>query len=172
MLLLGKKFPKISHSTPFDYCELITNFVDPLIFKHSRLVGGWTTRLKNMLVKLDRFPTNRGENSKNVWVATTESYEPGSKLLVLGLVIQPFVGNPYNGAYKPLRNWVDEFIPYYMEMSWELIDPIARTYGCLILDQPLWAPGCYQLAGYSGSVKGFGPLVNFWWFVLHPRWFF
>ena len=27
------------------------------------------------------------------------------------------------GPYKPLRNWVDEFIPYYMEISWELIDP-------------------------------------------------
>ena len=28
------------------------------------------------------------------------------------------------GPYKPLRNWVDEFIPYYMEMSWELsLDP-------------------------------------------------
>ena len=23
------------------------------------------------------------------------------------------------GPYKPLRNWVDEFIPYYMEMTWE-----------------------------------------------------
>ena len=23
------------------------------------------------------------------------------------------------GPYKPLRNWVDEFIPYYMEISWE-----------------------------------------------------
>ena len=30
------------------------------------------------------------------------------------------------GPYKPLRNWVDEFIPSYMEMSWELIDPIAH----------------------------------------------
>ncbi len=27
------------------------------------------------------------------------------------------------GPYKPLRTWVDEFIPYYMEMSWDLIDP-------------------------------------------------
>ena len=27
------------------------------------------------------------------------------------------------GPYKPLRTWVDEFIPYYMESSWELIDP-------------------------------------------------
>ena len=26
-------------------------------------------------------------------------------------------GNPYfMGPYKPLRNWVDEFIPYYMEI--------------------------------------------------------
>ena len=30
------------------------------------------------------------------------------------------------GPYKPLRTWVDEFIPYYMEISWELIDPIAH----------------------------------------------
>ena len=38
-------------------------------------------------------------------------------------------GNPYfMGPYKPLRNWVDEFIPYYMEMkSCELsLDPIAN----------------------------------------------
>ena len=27
------------------------------------------------------------------------------------------------GPYKPLRTWVDFPIPYYMEMSWELIDP-------------------------------------------------
>ena len=40
----------------------------------------------------------------------------------------PYFGNPYiiMGPYKLLRNWVDEFIPYYMEMSWELIDPIAH----------------------------------------------
>ena len=31
----------------------------------------------------------------------------------------------HNGPYKPLRTWVDEFIPYGMEMSWELIDPIV-----------------------------------------------
>ena len=38
-------------------------------------------------------------------------YEPGSKLLVLGMVIQPLIGNPYNGYIKPYY-WVDEFIPY------------------------------------------------------------
>ena len=30
------------------------------------------------------------------------------------------------GIFSPLRTWVDEFIPYFMEMSWELIDPIAH----------------------------------------------
>ena len=31
------------------------------------------------------------------------------------------------GPYKPLRTWVDEFIPYYMEISWEFrLDPIAH----------------------------------------------
>ena len=37
-------------------------------------------------------------------------------------------GNPYfMGIHQPLRNWVDEFIPYYMEMSWEFrLDPIAH----------------------------------------------
>ena len=28
-------------------------------------------------------------------------YEPGSKLLVLGMVIQPLIGNPYNGYINP-----------------------------------------------------------------------
>ena len=34
-------------------------------------------------------------------------YEPGSKLLVLGMVIQPLVGNPYNGYINPYY-WVDD----------------------------------------------------------------
>ena len=29
---------------------------------------------------------------------TASTVEPGSKLLVLGMVIQPLIGNPYNGA--------------------------------------------------------------------------
>ena len=44
--------------------------------------------------------------------------------------------NPYNGYINPYY-WVDEFmpylmtIPYYMEMSWELIDP--GTHGFLVM---------------------------------------
>ena len=44
------------------------------------------------------------------------SCEPGSKLLVLGMGdLQPLIGNPYNG-YINSYYWVDEFIPYYMEI--------------------------------------------------------
>ena len=35
------------------------------------------------------------------------SYEPGSKLPVLGMVIQPLIGNPYNGYMTPYY-WVDD----------------------------------------------------------------
>ncbi len=34
-------------------------------------------------------------------------FEPGSKLLVLGMVIQPLIGNPYNGYINPYY-WVDD----------------------------------------------------------------
>ncbi len=42
-----------------------------------------------------------------------------------------FNRNPYNGYINPYY-WVDEFIPYYMEISWELIDP--GTYGRFMED--------------------------------------
>ena len=45
-------------------------------------------------------------------------YVPGSKLPMLGMVISPLIGIVLMGPYKPLRTWVDEFIPYYMEISW------------------------------------------------------
>ena len=36
-----------------------------------------------------------------------KSYEPGSKLFVLGMVIQPLIRNPYNG-YIDHYYWVDD----------------------------------------------------------------
>ncbi len=38
----------------------------------------------------------------------------GQKSRLLGMVIPPLIGNPY--IFQPLRNWVDEFIPYYMKI--------------------------------------------------------
>lgn len=41
-------------------------------------------------------------------------YVPESKLLVLGMVIPPSIGNPYDGYIKPLQYyWVDNH-PYYI----------------------------------------------------------
>ena len=37
----------------------------------------------------------------------TCSYEPGSKLVVLGMAIPPLIGNPYNGYINPYY-WVDD----------------------------------------------------------------
>ena len=49
-----------------------------------------STHLKNMLVKLDHFPRDRGEN-KNIWVATTY----GLNFLYWGNpLIPPLTGNP------------------------------------------------------------------------------
>ena len=83
-LVGGVKIPRISemfhhldHHSMF-YVTRTTIHVeannDPTIFSSCRtkkipfqidlLVGGWTNPLKNMLVKLDHFPTNRGENNK------------------------------------------------------------------------------------------------------------
>ncbi len=43
-----------------------------------------------------RDPTNQ------IW-----TYEPGSKLVVLGMAIPPLIGNPYNGYINPYY-WVDD----------------------------------------------------------------
>ena len=42
--------------------------------------------------------------------------EPGSKLLVLGMVIQPLIGNPYNGYINPYY-WVDDHPLLYENMG-------------------------------------------------------
>ena len=55
------------------------------------------------------------------------------------------------GPYKPLRTWVDEFIPYYMEMSWELIDPIAHLVKRLVF--PIKTK---QIPGIPTTIKTMG----------------
>ena len=45
------------------------------------------------------------ENASQNWIIPP--CEPGSKLLVLGMVIQPLIGNPYNGYITPFY-WVDD----------------------------------------------------------------
>ena len=50
---------------------------------------------------------------------------PGSKLPILGTAILSLIGNPDNGHINP-SYWVDEFIPYYMEIMG--VDRPDRTY--------------------------------------------
>ena len=47
---------------------------------------------------------------------------PWSKVAIVGMVIPPSIGILIMGPYKPLRTWVDEFIPYYMEIM-GVVDP-------------------------------------------------
>ena len=51
------------------------NYIDGWIGGLSlNLVGGWATQLKNIFVKLDDFPGDRGENSKNLWKKTPQLF--------------------------------------------------------------------------------------------------
>ena len=50
-----------------------------------------------------------------IYLHLAKIYEPGSKLLVLGMVIQPLIGNPYNGYINPYGLGLMT-IPYYMEI--------------------------------------------------------
>ena len=52
-------------------------------------------------------------------------YEPGSKLLVLGMVIQPLIGNPYNGYINPYY-WVDDHPLLYGNIG--SLDPSTYIY--------------------------------------------
>ncbi len=58
-------FPSFSLCNRFCFLPLAT-FCKSQWTKCSNLVGGWTTHLKNMLVKLGIFPKDRDENSKNM----------------------------------------------------------------------------------------------------------
>ena len=56
------------------------------------------------------------------------TFEPGSKLLVLGMVIQPLIGNPYNGYINPYY-WVDDHPLLYGNNG--SLDPSPSTFNSL-----------------------------------------
>ena len=69
------------------------------------------------------------------------------------MVIQALVGNPYNGYINPYYR-VDFPIPYYMEIPWELIDPIAHMTAKSIK----WESFFWQLTGKVAPVKSKLPM--------------
>ena len=56
-----------------------------------------------------------------------ESYVPWSKVAILGMVIPPFNGNPYNGYINPYY-WVDDH-PQLYGNNGSLIDPGTYVHG-------------------------------------------
>ena len=50
------------------------------------------------------------------WVEWHLCHGQGCRVFLGMVVFPPLKGILIMGPYKPLRNWVDEFIPYYMEI--------------------------------------------------------
>ena len=68
----------------------------------SKLVGGWTSPFEKIVVKLNHFCQDRGENSKNIWVATTQKTRaPGWNHIECHLPLGPCLSNE-NGF---LNHW-------------------------------------------------------------------
>ena len=74
------------------------------------------------------------------------------------------------GPYKPLRNWVDEFIPYYMEIMG--VDRPDRTHGqstdtwhLIWFSFPRWAKHLPKLLEHSDapSIVGLVALGGVFW---------
>ena len=66
-------------------------------------------------------------------------YVPGSKLLVLGMVIQPLIGNPYNGYINPYY-WVDDH-PYWCSMLISVMVLINKKFGQIYSESYNWLEG-------------------------------
>ena len=93
----ASKASSFSHDFAWDVCS--SCHIEVL-----NLVGGSTTHLKNKLVKLDHLPRDRGENSKNIWVATT--WATFKTLLtfyyidwLIGILIMAYYKSPYIYIY-------------------------------------------------------------------------
>ena len=71
-----------------------------------------------------------------------EPNEPGSKLLVLGMVIQPLIGNPFNGYINPYH-WVDDHPLLYGNNG--SLDPSTNTVLGMRLD---------SLSSFSDNMTG------------------
>ena len=87
--------------------ESPTTIKNPIKFKcglylEDGLPGLVAVIIKSPLLKLPPW------SGKAIWKGNnTTLLEPGSKLLVLGMVIQPLIGNPCNGYINPYY-WVDD----------------------------------------------------------------
>ena len=88
-----------------------------------------------------------------IWHLKTKWYiEPGSKLLVLGIVIQPLKGNPYNGYINPYYSVDDHPLLYGNNGS---LDPSTCSwktsdYNSFLFKKALEPPGRCNVILVSG----------------------
>ena len=90
-----------------------TSFLGYGLLAGAMLVSG----IVNFVGKSILHPT-RESRSQRLWLkylSNMTAYEPGSKLLVLGMVVQPLIGNPYNGYINPYY-WVDDHPLLYINI--------------------------------------------------------
>ena len=92
----------------------LLNMLSPKVWK----VSHWLSKEKKGIVNQNNLGGNRTTTTKQKlpyrfcfstklkWMSL-HIYVPGSKLPILGMVIQPLVGNPYNGYINPYY-WVDD----------------------------------------------------------------
>ena len=80
----------------------------------------------NLRIPEIRFKFCIGKNDKKKkqnwfnlrWMSLLNSCVPGSKVLVLGMVIPPLIGNPHNGNINPYY-WVHDHLLLYGNIKWE-----------------------------------------------------
>ena len=81
--------------------DVYLNHVNQIALK-TTLVGGWTTHLKNMLVKLDHFPWFRGEN--NAAPKTIGRAQPSIAIIIRSLGFLPL--GSLAGLTSRDKNWM------------------------------------------------------------------
>ncbi len=104
--------PKLSYSTCFCRFKIIKS---TLLFGSPTAIWVWDSPAvekwgpKKVYRKKRDIERISSMQLANCIIKTTtiQTYEPGSKLVVLGMVIPPLIGNPYNGYLNPYY-WVDD----------------------------------------------------------------
>ena len=81
-------------------CNILHYINTWFLYVATTLLVSW-----NLLASLVVCEVISATQTLKVWSICVKG--PGSKLLVLGMVIQPLIGNPYNGYINPYY-WVDD----------------------------------------------------------------
>ena len=115
-LLSIASIPSNSQKKNTTTCKMLQFLAEHMLLLHSFAISGKTCRTcsapcwPNLKVPLLRHQPWRKKKARK------HMCQGVPQLLILGMGdLPPLIGNPYNGYIIPYY-WVDEFIPYYMEI--------------------------------------------------------